>query len=159
MTDNEGTEQNEQQGGTGTGSGDTPVVVHHSVINEVVEAVMDMIDALGLFADTVRGPLGTGNGIAVEVGPSTPNAVYLSKDTYTPLDVIINAKHYDLLTLTEAMNTIHSKLTRATSYTSADNWQIVDISTATYPQIIGREPNNDWLAASALAVKVYQRGD
>ena len=37
------------------------------IINEAIEAVMDLIDALDLFAPIYRGALGTDNGLCCEV--------------------------------------------------------------------------------------------
>ena len=85
--------------------------------------------------------------------------VYLDKNSYLPLDVTINGKHPNLMTLSDALNKIHSVLTRAKTYPTADSWEIVDITNATMPQIIGREGNNDWLMASSLLVKVYWKGE
>ena len=130
-----------------------------SVINEVVEAVIDLMNVTEPFADVTRGALPTGVGITCEVGPSTPEAVYLDKNSLVPLDLALNAKHGNLETLSDALNTIHSALTRATAYPSGDGWEIVDITNYTLPQIIGRENNNEWLMASSLSVKFYWRGD
>ena len=137
----------------------TPSYAADSVINQVVEAVIGLMNATSPFASVTRGALPTGVGITCEVGPSTPSEVYLSKDCYVPLDVTINGKHPNLKTLGDALNKIHSALTRATSYPESDRWQIVDISTYTLPQIVDRESNNEWLMASALSVKFYWRGD
>ena len=41
-----------------------------SIINEAVEAVMNLIDALGLYAEITRGALGSGNSLSCEVRPS-----------------------------------------------------------------------------------------
>ena len=130
-----------------------------SVINEVMEAVIDLMNGTNPFAQVTRGALPTGVGLVCEVGPSTPSEVYLDKNTYTPLDVTLNGKHPNLKTLSDAMNTIHSVLTRATEYPEGEGWQIVDISNYALPQIVDREDNNEWLMASALSVKFYQRGD
>ena len=136
-----------------------------SVINEVVEAVIGLINATSPFATCTRGALPTGAGLICEVGPSTPSEVYLSKNSYIPLDITLNGKHSNLKTLSDTMNNIHGTLTRATSYPadepqdgSAPRWQIVDIANYTLPQIIGREDNNDWLMASSLSVRVYWEG-
>lgn len=126
-----------------------------SVINEAVEAVMDLIDAMGLFSTISRGALGTGNGLVCEVGPSGPESVYLDKNQYLILDLTINGKHNNLFTLSEAMNTIHEELTMRKVYPRGESWQIVDITTLTEPQKIGREDSNAWIMASALNVKVY----
>lgn len=130
-----------------------------SVINQAVEAVIALMNATEPFATVTRGALPTRAGLCAEVGPSMPAEVYLDKNSYIPLDITINGKHPNLQTLSDAMNNIHSALTRATTYPSADHWQIVDISTETLPQIIGREDNNDWLMASSLSAKIYQKGD
>lgn len=130
-----------------------------SVINEVVEAVIGLMNDLDLFAAVTRGALPTGPGLTCEVGPSTPLAVHMDKNSVIPLDVTLNGKHADLKTLSDTMNDIHSALTRARSYPSGEGWQIVDIQNYTLPQIIGREGNNDWLMASSLSVTFYWRGD
>lgn len=125
-----------------------------SIINAAVESVMDLIDGLNLFALITRGALGTGNGISCEVGPSGPEAVFLDKNQYIILDLTINGKHTNLQTLSDGMNQIHQELTMLHEYPSGEDWNIVDITTLTEPQIIGREDNNSWMMASALNVKV-----
>lgn len=132
----------------------TQAATSSSRINLAVEAVMDLIDALGLYANIYRGALGTDNGICCEIGPSSPESVFLDKNQYIPIDLTINGKHDDLRTLTDAMNKIHESLTMAFSYPSGNGWEVVDITTLTEPQVIGREDNNQWLMASALLVKI-----
>lgn len=124
------------------------------IINEAIEAVMDLIDALDLFAPIYRGALGTDNGLCCEVGPTTPETVFLDKNQYIPIDLTINGKHTNLKTLSDALQAIHQSLTMRTSYPSGATWKIVDISTMTEPQTIGREDTGHWLMASALYVKV-----
>lgn len=126
----------------------------NTIINQAVEAVAGLINALGLFANIYRGALGTGNGLCCEVGPTYPEAVYLDKNKYVPVDLTINGKHTDIQTLSEAMNKIHESLTMLRSYPSGTGWQIVDITTATEPQVIERESEGAWLMASSLYVKV-----
>lgn len=130
-----------------------------SAINEVVEAVIGLMNDTEPFAPVTRGALPTGIGLVCEIGPSAPEAVYLDKNSYIPLDITLNGKHPNLQTLSEAMNAIHSSLTRATEYPEGESWQIVDITNYTLPQIVDREDNNEWLMASSLSVKFYQRGD
>lgn len=126
----------------------------NTILNQAVEAVAGLINGLGLFADIYRGALGTGDGLCCEVGPTVPEAVFLDKNKYIPVDLTINGKHENLLTLSEALNTIHEHLTMLKSYPYGDHWQIVDIETMTEPQIVGREDSNQWIMASALLVKV-----
>jgi hypothetical protein len=130
-----------------------------SVINDVVEAVIGLMNATKPFATVTRGALPTGPGITCEVGPSSADALYMDKNTRVPLEIVINGKHYNLKTLSDALNNIHSALTRASTYPSGESWQIVDIKTASEPQIIGREDNNDWIMASSLTVEIFLKGD
>ena len=125
-----------------------------SVLNQAVDAVIELVDALNLFASICRGALGTGDGLCCEVGPTSPESVFLDKNKYIPVDLTINGKHENLRTLSDAMNAIHESLTMKTSYPYGDNWHIVDITTMTEPQIIGREDGNQWVMASSLLVKV-----
>lgn len=125
-----------------------------TIINAAMEAVMDLIDGLGLFALITRGALGTGEGLVCEVGQSGPDEVYMDKNQYIILDFTINGKHANLQTLSDDMNRIHQEITMLREYPSGDDWNIVDITTMTEPQIIGREDNNMWLMASALNVKI-----
>jgi hypothetical protein len=78
----------------------------------------------------------------------------MDKNQYIILDFTINGKHANLQTLSDDMNRIHQEITMLREYPSGDDWNIVDITTLTEPQIIGREDNNAWLMASALNVKI-----
>ena len=130
-----------------------------SAINEVIEAVIGLMNDTEPFAPVTRGALPTGIGLVCEIGPSTPEEVYLDKNSYIPLDITLNGKHPNLQTLSETMNAIHSSLTRATEYPEGEDWKIVDITNYTLPQIVDREDNNEWLMASSLSVKFYHGGD
>ena len=129
-------------------------VTSNSILNQAVEAVMDLIDALGLFSTIRRGALGTGNGLCCEIGPTSVETVWLDKNQYIPVDLTINGRNDKLQTLSDTLNKIHEELTMRTEYPYGDKWEIVDITTLTEPQLIGREDSNEWLMASALLVKV-----
>jgi hypothetical protein len=126
-----------------------------SIINDAIESVMDLIDGLGLYSTISRGALGTGNDLTCEIAPSSPSEVYLDKNQFIVLDLTINGRHDNLQTLSDAMNMIHEELTMMTDYPNGSDWEIVDITTYTEPQVVGREDNNRWMMASSLAVKVY----
>ena len=130
-----------------------------SKINAAVEAVMDLVNAMGNFATITRGALGTGNGLACEIAPSMASEVYMDKNTYIPLTLALNGKHSNLQTLSDTLNNIIDTLTRRTTYPAGDGWEIVDISSGNLPRIIGRENNNAWLMAGDLIVKIYRKDD
>lgn len=130
-----------------------------SVINEVLESVIGMMNDEHPFQGVTRGALPVHEGLVCEIGPSIQDTLFFDKNVVIPLDVTLNGKHPNLKTLTDTMNGLHSALTRARSYPSTDRWQIIDILNQNLPQIIGREENNDWLAASALTVRFFWKGD
>lgn len=153
-------EINENAQGTGTTPGTDPEPTppaSTSVLNLAVEAVMDMIDGLNLFASITRGALGIGNSLCCEIAPSMPESVYMDKNSYIALTLAINGKHDDLQVLSDALNNITDNLSRKTSYTSGNGWQIVDITSGNLPRVIGREENNQWLMACDIIVKIYRK--
>ena len=125
-----------------------------SALNQAVESVMALINAMGLFATITRGALGTAAGLCCEVGSGTPETVWMDKNQYIPVDLTINGKHPNLLTLSDAENAIHEKLTMMRSYPGGETWQITDIATASEPQVIGRETDNQWVMASSLTIRL-----
>jgi hypothetical protein len=125
-----------------------------SILNQAIESVMDLIDALSLFAPITRGALSAGNSLSCEIGPTSPETVWLDKNQYIPIDLTINGKHENLQILSDSMNLIHESLTMMRTYPNGSGWEIVDIATQTEPQVIGREQDNRWMMASALNVKV-----
>ena len=131
----------------------------NSTVNQVLEAVIGLMNAAHPFARVTRGALPTGNGLTCEIGPTSVSTLYMDKNTVVPLYVTLNGKHANLMTLSDSLNAIHSVLTRAQVYPAANNWQIIDILNRNLPSIIGRESNNEWLMASALTVKFYWRGE
>lgn len=149
--------ENVQEPGTGTTDPAPPAST--SKINLAVEAVMDMIDALGNFATITRGALGIGNGLSCEIAPSVVDSVFMDKNTYIPVTLALNGKHTDLQILSDTLNNIMDTLTRYTSYTSGNGWEIVDITNGNLPRVIGREDNNSWLMACDLVVKIYRKDE
>jgi len=128
-----------------------------SILNQAIESVMDLIDALSLFAPITRGALSAGDSLSCEIGPTGPSYIWLDKNQVIPVDLTINGKHSNLQTLSDALNTIHESLTMMFDYPTGDKWQITDIATLTEPQVIGREQDNRWMMASALLIKVATR--
>ena len=130
-----------------------------SKINAAVEAVIGLINGMDNFASITRGALGTGDGLACEIAPSTPSEVYMDKNAFIPVTLALNGKHHDLKVLSDTLNNIVDTLTRRTAYPAGDGWEIVDITGGNLPRIIGREDNNAWLMAGDLIVKVYRKDD
>lgn len=129
-----------------------------TTINAVIQAVINLMQAATTYT-VRRGPLGTEPGIAVEPEPSAPSSTFFTKNTVYSLGLVLNGKDKNMEAITEAMNRLHSVLTRATSYPSATNWQILNIITQTSPSLIERQPDDFWLFGSALTVEFFFRGE
>lgn len=128
-----------------------------SKINLALEWVISQINEMGNFANITRGALGSANGLVCDIAPTNPESVFLDKNAYIPMTVTINGKHTNLMTLTDALNNIVDNLSRRKVYSSGDGWEIVDITVALFPRIIGREANNAWVMASEIQIKLYRK--
>jgi hypothetical protein len=126
-----------------------------NAILEAIEDVIAMCNEAQAMATVRRGALATGAGITCEIGPSVPDTHFMNKDIVVPVDLTFNGKSDNLKTVLQAMDDIHYNLTRRTVYPAGVGWEIVDIVDATLPQVIGREPNNDWLLASSVTVRLH----
>ena len=129
-----------------------------SIVDEVMEAVIALAQATQPFATIRRGPLSAGSAISMELGPSSPESTFLTKNNVMGLDVVLNGKHADLDVLSEGLTLIHDRLTRAKSYPRAAGWQLTNIWTTSLPRLIGRDANNSWLMGSALSVEFVYKG-
>lgn len=130
-----------------------------SIVNRVVESVMDLINDMDNFAPIRRGALGTDPGLVCEIAPSTVDTVFLDKNSYIFLDLTMNGKHKNLELLSDTMHNISDTLTRMKKYPSGDGWEIVDITAGNPPEatVIGREDNGEWLMASSVIIKFYRK--
>ena len=130
-----------------------------SIINKAVESVMDLIGAMGNYAEITRGALGASPSLSCEISPYTPQTVFMDKNTYHTLTLALNGKHSGLQTLSDTLNNIVDTLTRRTEYPSGNGWEIVDITHGMMPRIIGREENSDWMMACDIVIKIYRKDE
>ena len=137
----------------------TSAPVSTSWLNLAIEAVMDLIDQMGNFANISRGALGTENGLCCEVAPSTVEAVFLDKNVYYPVTPALTGKHNDLQVLSDTVNNIADTLSRRTEYPTGAGFEIVDITHGNTPRVIGREQNNAWVMACDIIVKIYRKDE
>ena len=139
----------------------TPTYLGTSKVNQVVEYVMNLINAMKNFATIRRGALGTEAGLCCEVAPSTVDAVFLDKNSYHFLDLTLNGKHSNLQTLSDTLNNITDYLTRLKAYGDGDGWEIVDITAGSPSEasLIEREQNGLWVMASGLIIKYYRKDE
>lgn len=132
-----------------------------NVIDAAIDATIAMMNALEPFATVTRGALPTGDGIVCEISPTYNAEIYLDKGARIPVNLVLNGKHHNLQTLSNALNEIHDALTKIhdpSGYPSDTGWQIIDIWTSLFPRIIGRESDNRWVMASELVINLEKKG-
>ena len=136
-----------------------PSYLGTSIINQAVEAVIGLINAMNNFATMTRGALASSPSLSCEIAPYNPATVFLDKNTYHALNLTINGKNSGLQTLSDTLNNIMDTLTRRKSYPSGNGWEIVDITNGIMPRVIGREPNSDWMMACEIVIKLYRKDE
>ena len=90
---------------------------------------------------------------------SNPNEIYMLKDSYNSMTVLLNGKNANQQTIASQLNTIHhffNKL-KQNQIPTGENTQIINIQTSSSPELIGVEENGQWIYASSLTVTYYIR--
>ena len=90
---------------------------------------------------------------------SNPNEIYMTKDSYNSMTVLLNGKNANQQTIASQLNTIHhffNKL-KQNQIPTGENTQIINIQTSSSPELIGVEENGQWIYASSLTVTYYIR--
>lgn len=129
----------------------------YSVINDVLEAVIGLIDALNPYAKVKIGSLPANDGISVYVASGAPEATFMTKSSAYELSLTLNGKHYSQKVVSNTLNNIHEALTQALSYPKNEHFQITNIETITTPEYLSREENKQYLYGSSLRVKFYYK--
>lgn len=130
-----------------------------SIINDVVMAVMGMAQAAVDGYTLHRGPLLLGPDISMEPDSGGPDERFFSKNCTYSISLTLNGKDESIERITDAMNLIHSRVTRSPWYPSAPKWQILRVGTQNAPVLIERQDDGMWVYGSALSVEFFFRGD
>ena len=90
---------------------------------------------------------------------SNPSEVYMSKDSYNSMTVLLNGKNIDQQAIATTLNAIHHYLNKLkqNQIPIGENSQIINIQTSSSPELIGVEENGQWIYASSLTVTYYIR--
>lgn len=124
-----------------------------SVINDVLIAVIGMMPSE--YAPVTIGAMPADNGIACSIANGAPYTTFLNKGMGYQLNVVLNGKHHNQQTVSDALNEIHKALTMTETYPATEDYQITDIETISSPSYLGREENKQYLYGSSLNVKFF----
>jgi len=124
-----------------------------SVINDVLIAVIGMMPTE--YSPVTIGAMPADNGIACAIANGAPESTFLTKGMAYQFNLVLNGKHHNQQTVSDALNDIHMVLTQSKTYPSSDDFQITDIDTITSPSYLGREENKQYLYGSSLRVRFF----
>lgn len=128
-----------------------------SVYDDVLQAVVALANAANPYATVTVGALPADNGICMAWGPGSVNTFFNKRASVT-IPAVLNAKNTSQQAALDALSDIHTALSMATSYPSADNFQITNIETGSQPHYMSREQNSQWLYGSSLIIKFFLKG-
>lgn len=127
-------------------------------MDAVLNAVIDLVETnLTLYSHITIGALPPNGGIAMFVGAGSPQNTFMDKDTHNVIYATLNGKHAKQKTVIEALESIHRYLTKLKGYPTGSDWQITDIATDAFPNLIGQESGEQWLYGSILKITFYRR--
>lgn len=126
-----------------------------SALNQAFEAILTQAKVVQANFPVMRGPLQSGAGIALEPDPSGPTMRHMDGGIILTLDIVMNGKATDRRTLTNALHLLHSVLTRKGPLPQGRGWQITHIDTQTFPALVERQKDGQWLYASSLTATIY----
>lgn len=128
-----------------------------SVYDDVLHTVIALAEQTNPYADIAVGSAPADNGLSIAWTSGAPETAFLSKNSIVEMSAVLNGKHSDQQTVSGALGEIHKVLTRAKTYPSAEEYQILDIKTIGAPCYVGYENNSQWLYGSSLGIKFYWR--
>lgn len=128
-----------------------------SFYSMMLDNIIALAEETHPYAQIVYGSDPPKNGICMIPAGGIPTDTYLDKGNMMTLPVLLNGKHADQRVLLDDLTAIHELLTKRREYDelSTEAVQIIDITSMSLPQIIGREQNKQWICGSTLEIKFY----
>lgn len=124
-----------------------------------MSAITDILDWLCGEAGAVIGPNVPNGGVSlVQSGGGLPDK-HLDGNMVSTMQVVLTAKHQNQKSALDLAADAHKALTKTFDYPSDDGWQVLDISTITYPAISEIEQEGAYFVTSVIEVTYYWRED
>ena len=128
-------------------------------IKALVEAIAELAQSTGPYSNILFGSDPPENGLCMIQDGGYPPDTHFDKGMVYDLPFLLNGKHSDQELLLATLEAIHALLTKMRDYSGlgSEHIQVIDIRTMSYPMIIGREQNNQWICGSSFDVYFYWR--
>lgn len=128
-----------------------------SFISGMLDNIIALAEETRPYARIVYGSDPPINGICMIASGGIPNDTHFDKGMQVKLPVVLNGKYEDQRVLLDDLTAIHEVLTKRRDYSElcTEAIQVIDISSMSLPQIIGREQNKQWICGSTLEITFY----
>lgn len=128
-------------------------------MDAVLNAVIDLAENnLTLYSRIIIGAMPPNGGLSMYVGSGRPQNTFWNKGTHNIMFVTLNGKHIQQQKVIQELEKIHRYVTRLKKYPCGDEWQITDISTESFPGLIGQQADEQYLYGSSLKITFYLGG-
>lgn len=122
-----------------------------SIQEQVLTALCDEVDKLGLYASIVNGPLPAGNSLScLPAGGGVVEFTHAHGGTYSA-NFAVNGQHAEQAKVRDALYTIHEHLNKLQTYPTGTGWAVCGIRTINAPEYLDRDEGR-WLYGSSIAV-------
>jgi hypothetical protein len=122
-----------------------------SIHKQILEAVISIIDTLGLYAALDIGPLPVANGLSIAPASGGVEESTLVHGGQYSLTVVINGKHTNQASLYDALSKLHEHLEKLAVYPTGTNWAIIGIRSIGSPAYLDHETDG-WLYGSSIQI-------
>ena len=129
-----------------------------SVYDDVLLAVIALAEQAKPYSSIAIGSMPPENGISIAWSAGSLNT-FLDKKAAVTMSAVLNCKHENQQTASDALGTLHTFLNMRKDYPSSNRFQITNIETIGAPVYLGREENHQWLYGSSLKVKFFLKED
>ena len=126
-----------------------------TVFSNIIDQLIDMAEVTKPYSQIVIGSTPPLNGLCMIQSANYPDITDLEKGIVVSLNVMLNGKHANQRIVYDTLISIHDELTRRKDYPNNNDYQIVNIATVSYPQLIDREDNKQYIYGSTLQVYFY----
>jgi hypothetical protein len=125
--------------------------VELSVQKQILEAVISIIDTLGLYPTLDIGPLPAANGLSIATASGGVEESTLVHGGQYDMVLALNGKHTGQVMVYDALCTIHEALEKLSVYPAGTNWAVTGIRSVGSPTYLDHE-NDGWLYGSSIRI-------
>jgi hypothetical protein len=122
-----------------------------SIQQQILDAVVTLIDAQGYYAALVYGPLPAENGLCIAPSTGSVSESTLAHGGSYSMQCVLNGKHSEQGAVRDTLFSIHEYLNKLSIYPSGTGWAVTGIRTNGAPGYVDRD-ETQWLYGSSIEI-------